>query len=121
MATIALEGIRFFAYHGLYPEEQANGNHFQVDVYLNTGSRKLPENDEIEGTVDYAKVFAVIKEVMENRANLLETLVGRIGRKLIASVEGFDSVKVRVTKENPPLDLEMPGGTSYVESEFRPS
>jgi len=121
MATIALEGMRFFAYHGLYPEEQVNGNHFQVDVYLDTGARPLPETDTIEGTVDYTEVFAVIKSVMEDRANLLETLVGRMGQRLLAEVAGFDKVKVRVTKENVPLELEIPGATSSVEAEFHPS
>ena len=36
MATIALEGMRFYAYHGYYEEERTLGNEFILDVYVNT-------------------------------------------------------------------------------------
>ena len=29
---VALEGVRFFAFHGFYPEEQLTGNEFMVDI-----------------------------------------------------------------------------------------
>ena len=29
MAIIALEGMRFFAYHGVFDHERANGNGFE--------------------------------------------------------------------------------------------
>lgn len=116
MAIIALESIRLFGYHGLYPEEQEKGNYFQVDVYIDTGDRPLPEDDQIEGTIDYSRIFTVVHEVMGERANLLETLVSRIGNRIIAEMAGFNSVKVRVTKEKPPLAAEV--ARSYVEAEF---
>ena len=34
MAVIALEGMRFFAYHGFYPEENIIGTNYVVDVYI---------------------------------------------------------------------------------------
>ncbi len=116
MAIIALESIRLFGYHGLYPEEQEKGNYFRVDVYVSTGNRPLPEDDKIEGTVDYAVIFKVVSEVMGERANLLETLVGRIGKRLLHELSGFDAVKVRVSKEKPPLAADV--AHSYVEAEF---
>lgn len=116
MAKIALEGIRFFAYHGLYPEEQKSGNHFEVDVYLDTGQRPLAVRDEIEETVDYAEVHRIVQEEMAIRANLLETLVRRIGERLVLEMTGFDRVTVRVSKENPPVQGEC--RRSYVEAEF---
>lgn len=116
MAIIALESIRLFGYHGLYPEEQENGNHFQVDIYVNTGSRPLSESDAIDSTIDYTKIFQIVNEVMGVRANLLETLVSRIGNRIIDTLAGLDSVKVRVTKEKPPLSAEV--ARSFVEAEF---
>ncbi len=116
MATIALESIRIFGYHGLYTEEREKGNFFRVDVYVDTGNRPLPEDDRIGGTIDYAIVFNVVKDVMGERANLLETLVGRIGKRLLSELSGFDTVTVRVTKERPPLAADV--AHSFVEAKF---
>ena len=117
MAVVALEGMRFFSYHGLYPEEQASGNDFTVDIYMDTGQRPLSESDEISDTPDYARAYTVVEEVMQQRQNLLETLVVRIGKRLLKEIGGIDGVRVRVSKENPPVSGECK--RSYVEAEFR--
>lgn len=116
MAIVALEGIRIFGYHGLYPEEQVNGNHFQVDVYVDTGKRPLAQNDRIEETVDYAVIYQIVNEEMGIRANLLETLLGRVGSRILSEIDGFDAVRVRVSKEHPPVEGECK--RSYVEEVF---
>lgn len=117
MAIVALEGMRFFAYHGLYEEEQRTGNHFTVDLYMDTGKRPLAESDEISDTPDYARAYEIVEQVMGQRQNLLETLVSGIGKELVKEMRGIDSVRVRVAKENPPVRGECL--RSYVEEIFR--
>ena len=36
MAVVALEGMQFFAYHGLHEEERLLGTQFILDVWINT-------------------------------------------------------------------------------------
>ena len=118
MAIVALEGMRFFGYHGVFAEEQQNGNHFQVDVWLDTGDVALPQRDDLAEVTDYGQAYAVVAEVMEHRADLLETLLRRIGEGLLAIFPNLAHVRVRVSKFDPPV-----GGAchrSYVEAEFRP-
>ena len=119
MAIIGLQSIRIFAYHGLYPEEQNSGNHFRVDLTVDTGDRPLSESDRIEDTVDYTVLYKVVEEVMSVRQNLLETLVSKIGRRIIDELEDFDAVTVRVTKESPPLKAEV--ASSFVQATFHKS
>ncbi len=33
---VALEGLEFHAYHGVYPHERSSGNKFEVDVIVDT-------------------------------------------------------------------------------------
>jgi len=33
---VALEGLEFHAYHGVYPHERSSGNKFEVDIMVET-------------------------------------------------------------------------------------
>ncbi len=116
MGVIAIEGIDVFAYHGVYAVEKEQGNRFLVDLYLTTDLSEAARLDELGATVDYQQVYEVVLEQMALRANLLETLVFRIGEALLAQFGQLESVKVRVRKQAPhamPFCRE-----SYTEQEF---
>jgi 7,8-dihydroneopterin aldolase/epimerase/oxygenase len=53
MGKIAIEGMRFYAFHGLLKEEQIIGGNYIVDVYLDASIEKASENDDIKSTIDY--------------------------------------------------------------------
>lgn len=118
MAIIALEGMRFFAYHGVFAEERQTGNDFQVDVWLDTGARPLPDSDMLADTLDYGTVYAIVAKVMAEPKQLLETLVNAIGRQLMGAFGELEAATVRVSKENPPVSGVC--RRSYVEATFRP-
>jgi 7,8-dihydroneopterin aldolase/epimerase/oxygenase len=118
MAIIALEGMRFFAYHGVFEAERIAGNYFEVDVWLDTGEIPLPDSDRISDALDYGKIYEATQAVMSEPKNLLETLVNAIGRALVGSFPQLVGVRVRVSKENPPVD--GPCRWSRVEASFRP-
>jgi 7,8-dihydroneopterin aldolase/epimerase/oxygenase len=119
MAIVALEGMRFFAHHGVFEHEKVTGNHFVVDVWADTGELPLPESDEVADVPDYGKIYTVVLEEMAIRRNLLETLVVKIGNALCAQFPEMEQFKVRVAKENPPLGGEC--ARSYVEAVIRPN
>ena len=117
MSTVALEQLSFFAYHGVYPREQQVGNTFSVDLWMDTGDLSLPVNDDLAEVLDYGVAYQIVAEEMAIRCNLLETLCARIGARLLAWDTRLHSVRVRVSKADPPV-----GGTcarSYIEHEFR--
>ena len=108
MARIALENMRFFAYHGVYPWEAEAGHEFSVDLIMETDISAAGRSDQIEDTVDYGKAYENVKAVMSERVNLLETLVSRIGKLTLHSLPQVKAVTVRVSKYMPkaggPLD-----------------
>lgn len=101
MGTIAIEGIEIFAYHGVYQVEREAGNRFFVDLHLQTDLRKASQSDDLHDTVDYYSVYKIVLEKMEEPANLLETLVYRIGPAILEAFPQLDSAMIRVRKQSP--------------------
>ncbi len=107
MAVIALEGMKFYAYHGFYQEERLIGGYFLVDVYIETNIQAAAlENDDLLGTINYETVFAICKRLMAVPVKLLEKVAYSILQEitdLANSSNHIRQVKVRVSKLNPPL------------------
>ncbi len=101
MGTIAIEGIEIFAYHGVYQVEKEAGNRFFVDLFLETDLTRAASSDQLTDTVDYHAVYKLVLAHMEPPANLLETLVYRIGPDLLAQFPMLATARVRVRKLSP--------------------
>lgn len=59
---IYLEGARFFAHHGVDPQETIVGANFIIDLRLRTDFTHAAQTDELKGTVSYANIYAVVKK-----------------------------------------------------------
>ena len=102
MDKIILNGCRFYGYHGAFAEEQTLGQIFVVDLELTVDLTKASQSDNLDDTVHYGLVFeAVQKQVEDKKYILIERLAGAICEDLFAQ---FQSIKVRITKENPPIN-----------------
>ena len=103
---VALEGIRFFAYHGYYPVEQKVGNEFIVDVEI---IMHVLENlnDELSDTVNYERLFEITAAEMKTPKKLLETVAHRILKTIVAEFPQLDTAKVSIRKLNLPVKGEV--------------
>ncbi len=82
--TIELEKMRFYARHGVFPQERAVGNWFEVSVSLTyeTDAETAPD-DNLAGTINYARVAEIVTHEMSIPSQLLETVALRIRRALL--------------------------------------
>ncbi|MFN8286311.1 MAG: dihydroneopterin aldolase [Chitinophagales bacterium] len=103
MGLIAVEGMQFYSHHGFYKEEQVLGGKFTVDVYMTTNLQEAAETDQLKKTIDYEEVYKLTKEEMEGRAYLIEHVCKRILDRIKAAHANITTLKVRVSKHNPPL------------------
>jgi dihydroneopterin aldolase len=105
--TIRLTGLRVFAYHGVFPEEQADGQEFVIDVALDMDLKRAAESDELAFTIDYGALAARIhRRVAEERWNLIERVAGRVV-DLVLEDERVLAVEVTVHKPNAPITAEF--------------
>lgn len=100
---IALEGLEFHAFHGVYPHERESGNWFEVDVFIDADFSQAAQSDELSGTVDYEAVYRVVKAEMEKPSKLLETVGENIVREILQQFPGVKNVELKLSKINPPI------------------
>lgn len=131
--TIELEKMRFYARHGVFPQERAVGNWFEVSVSLTYETdAEMEPDDNLAGTINYARVAEIVTHEMSIPSQLLETVALRIRRALldafaasasaVSSASGastavtndatdaspiITSGSIRVAKITPPLGLPL--------------
>ena len=100
---VALEGLEFHAYHGVYPHERSSGNKFEVDIYVITDFSASAFQDDLSGTINYENLYAIVKEEMAKPSKLLETVAYSIAVKTLADFNEAIKVEVSISKFNPPI------------------
>lgn len=121
MALIALEGMRFYAYHGFYNEERKTGGNYVVDVYIETNLPRSAFKDDLFKTVNYETVHFICKAAMKKPTKLIETVAARIIVGIKKQFGKLKSVRVRIKKENPPLSGEVAHAMIELNDSFAPS
>lgn len=100
---VALEGLEFHAFHGVYPHERNSGNWFEVDVSVDTDFTEGAATDELSGTVNYEILFRIIKDEMEKPSKLLETVAEKIVSDVLRELPAALEVHLKISKINPPI------------------
>ncbi len=99
---IYLNEVVFFGYHGLYADEKKLGNTYKVDVHIDF-TPKVSIIDQLDQTIDYVHVYALVKKRMEIPTPLLETLVATIAEDILVEQPIADKVFVKITKVIMPI------------------
>jgi 7,8-dihydroneopterin aldolase/epimerase/oxygenase len=100
---VALHGAEFFAYHGLYPEEQYTGNCFIVDIEVEfepsaTGGIST---DDLNDTVNYEDLYDIANQRMQQPQKLIETVATFIVEDIKARYTLAQKITVSIKKLNP--------------------
>ena len=56
-SRILLPRVRFYAHHGVDPQEQLTGAYFHVGIEADTDFNEAMQTDRLEGTVSYADLY----------------------------------------------------------------
>lgn len=107
MHKILLEKMLFHAKHGYFEEENIIGGKFEVNLELDTDFEKGLKEDDLNGTIDYSKVYDLVAEEMNVPAKLLENLGGRIVAGIYKNFPAVQYVKLKISKLNPPISGEV--------------
>jgi dihydroneopterin aldolase len=113
--TIDLAGMKFYACHGVSPQETRVGNNFVVDISYTFVAEEALVSDELHDTVNYADVYGIVKAEMECPSRLLEHVVGRIFHALRVAFPQLTRLRVKLSKLNPPIGGEMHSASVTVE------
>ena len=104
MDEIILHGMQFYGYHGAFPEETVTGQRFIVDVQLRLDLHEAGLADSVKRTVDYGKVYDVVKTIVEGSPKkLIEAVAEQIAGELLSTFLLLHSVVVQVQKPGAPI------------------
>jgi dihydroneopterin aldolase len=96
---ILLEGLQFYAYHGVNPEERTQGQRFLVDVTLEADLRAAGHSDDLTRTISYSAVYKRVKALVEGEPKaLVEAVAEAIAADLLATYVVARAVTVTVRK-----------------------
>lgn len=118
MGKLVINDMVFFSKHGCFEEERVIGNKFIVNLSAETDMTLPAKSDSLDDAVNYAEVYAVVKEEMEKPSKLMENLASRILERVKSEFPALLSIDITVSKLNPPIGGEVGAFTvkmSYAE------
>lgn len=102
--VIFLEGLRFYGYHGVNPEERVLGQRFVVDVEIAVDLHQAGQSDELGDTISYSDLYKLVRRVVEGEPrNLLEAVAEAITSEVFRAFPPVVAVTVMVRKPEAPL------------------
>lgn len=84
--------------HGVRPAEREKAQPFEVDIEVETDLSTPGRSDRVEDTVDYRRLYAIARDVIEGQsAQLIETLASKIAERVL-DLQKVAAVSVRIAK-----------------------
>ena len=106
---ICLHDVRFYAFHGVMPQERKVGGEFLVSVKVGYPLEQAMRSDDVANTLNYAELYELVKKEMMQPSCLLEHVMGRIVEAIEKAFPEVTSVEVKIKKVNPPMGSDSNG------------
>ena len=106
---VFLRNVRFHAFHGVMPQEGRVGGDFVIDLRVGYPLEKALESDEVDDTLNYASLYALVEHEMHQPSKLLEHVAGRIAKAIEKDFPKVSSIDLTLTKKNPPMGADCDG------------
>lgn len=116
---IELTDMKFYAYHGAFPQETMVGNTFVVDLTITAPLQRAVESDELADTINYATVYALIEREMDQPSKLIEHAAGRILASLKKNFPEIQHIRLKLSKQNPPFGGDIRYASVILEENYR--
>lgn len=108
MDKIIIDNLKVYAHHGVYKEENENGQNFYINAVLYTDTRKAGMEDRLELATNYGEVCQFIHQfVRGNLFKLIETLAEKLAEAILIEFRLIDEVQIEIRKPEAPIGLEF--------------
>ncbi len=101
MFTIHLTNLFFFSFHGIHEEERILGNEYELNVDIEFLEKEQVNN--LNQTIDYVKVFEIIKQRMSIPTALLETVAQDLTQEIYTFDNKISLINISIKKSHPPI------------------
>ncbi|MCM1102496.1 MAG: 2-amino-4-hydroxy-6-hydroxymethyldihydropteridine diphosphokinase [Clostridium sp.] len=106
MDEIRIEGLEVYAYHGVFPEENKNGQHFYLNAVLYTDTRKAGRTDELADSTHYGLVCEEMARAMKEQCfHLLERAAEYVAERVLTVFPLIKEIELEICKPEAPIAL----------------
>lgn len=112
---ISLNNMRFYAYHGVEPQERTVGAWYLINLTMCADISKSLQSDDLKDTLNYAQAARIIKEEMQVPSKLMEHVAGRVVQRLQQEFPSLQRLSFTIAKENPPVCAECNSASITIE------
>ncbi len=99
-----MQGMEFYGYHGVFPEENKLGQKFIVDLTISMDLKKAGETDDLTFSINYGELYECCRGIVEDTVyELIEAVAEKIAQKIIVTFPLALECTVKVIKPNPPI------------------
>ncbi len=106
-ATVKVENLKIYAFHGCMDEEKVIGSDYVINMKAVCFVGEKVFNDDITQTVDYVDLARIAKREMAVRSKLLEAVIKRIIDASFKEIDSLEELCVSVSKINPPINADV--------------
>ena len=101
--TIRVEKARFYAFHGVFDQENRVGAEYELNVSVVIPVSASMRSDNLEGTVSYADIYEVCRIEISKPSRLIEHVALRIVKALSEKFPQIVSGTIEFRKVHPPI------------------
>jgi len=106
MERISITGLELYARHGVNPEERQHGQMFLLDMLLEADLSTACRSDNLEDTVNYAKVIKrAAAAFTQQPCDLIERAAEITAQAVLAGFPTVEAVTLRVHKPDAPVKM----------------
>lgn len=101
---IYVNQMKFYGYHGVFPEETKLGQRFVVDLTVELDLSIAGQSDDLTQSVNYADLYNTCQQVVEKETHkLVETVAERIASDVLSNFPLIERCTVKAIKPDPPI------------------
>ena len=106
MDQIIVEDLQVYAYHGVYPQENEEGQNFYVSAALDTDTRAAGMADDLGLSTNYGVVCRFLHTfLVEHTYKLIETAAERASEALLLQFPNVRQVTMELKKPEAPITV----------------
>lgn len=106
MDHIIVEGLKIYAYHGVFEEEKKEGQFFLITVDMETDTRRAGSTDDLNYSTHYGLVSELIQKVVTEKSyDLIETVAEKCAASVLYEFPFVQKITVKVSKPEAPIKV----------------
>ena len=101
---IKITNMRVYAYHGVLPEEKANGQEFFLNAKVYVDMRKAGLTDDLEDTLNYDRLCVFLQEIFKEKTfDLIEAAAEYTVQEIMRFFRPIQAMELEVRKPHAPV------------------